>query len=409
MDDQLKTLTANNSFVVNGSVGFDEANVSSSGNQAYPPKATNKTKRNLSGMLDRESRGEGQSAMVRALPDLIAGVVSLSPANWWDEINQSVKWQDGIFYSLSGAFALVSAVALIQLIRIEVRVPEFGWTTQKVFHLMNFIVNGVRAIVFGFHKQVFLFHPKARSLPTDKLRLFYISINAGIYVIQGGIWVYLWINDNSAIEFIGKIFIAVVSLIAALGFLLYGGRLFFMLRRFPIESKGRRKKLHEVGSVTAICFTCFVIRCFVVIFQFIFCTAIPLDIRFNLRNPSFRHVLLPVLMSLQVVLSAFDSDASLDVLDHPVLNLIYYVLVEILPSALVLYILRKLPPKRVSAQLETSRRCDRSLLVRSLIEYRRVLRTLVCSHRIFQQTEEADKETSDGGGLGSPVAAISCP
>lgn len=74
----------------------------------------------------------------------------------------------------------------------------------------------------------------------------------------------------------------VISFIAALGFLLYGGRwvlwiilidyyylshwyvmhgcnsvflgyvisnssrLFFMLRRFPIESKGRRKKLHEV-------------------------------------------------------------------------------------------------------------------------------------------------------------------
>ncbi|KAK9133454.1 hypothetical protein Scep_012982 [Stephania cephalantha] len=87
-----------------------------------------------------------------------------------------------------------------------------------------------------------------------------------------------------------------------------------MLRRFPIESKGRRKKLHEVGSVTAICFTCFLIRCFV------------------------------------VALSAFDKDAYLDVLDHPVLNLIYYVLTEILPSALVLYILRKLPPKRVSAQ-----------------------------------------------------------
>lgn len=80
---------------------------------------------------------------------------------------------------------------------------------------------------------------------------------------------------------------------------------------------------------------------------------------------------------MQVVLSAFDKDASLDVLDHPVLNLIYYMvlcyflylfyfcllfiylsksgivckqLVEILPSALVLYILRKLPPKRISAQ-----------------------------------------------------------
>ncbi|CAN4083811.1 unnamed protein product [Withania somnifera] len=210
---------------------------------------------------------------------------------------------------------------------------------------MNFVVNGVRAIVFGFHKQVFLFHPKvltlaildlpgllffstftllvlfwaeiyhqARSLPTDKLRISYISINGAIYFIQACIWVYLWVNDNSTVEFIGKIFIAVVSIIAALGFLLYGGRLFLMLRRFPIESKGRRKKLQEVGSVTAICFTCFLIRCFV------------------------------------VVLSAFDPDASLDVLDHPVLNLIYYLLVEILPSALVLYILRKLPPKRVSAQ-----------------------------------------------------------
>ncbi|XP_028081843.1 tobamovirus multiplication protein 1-like isoform X2 [Camellia sinensis] len=233
----------------------------------------------------------------------------------------------------------------IQLIRIELRVPEYGWTTQKVFHLMNFIVNGVRAIVFGFHKQVFYLNPKvlilvlldlpgllffstftllvlfwaeiyhqARSLPTDKLRIIYLSVNGGIYFIQVCIWISLWIDDSSVVEFVGKIFIAAVSFLAALGFLLYGGRLFFMLRRFPIESKGRRKKLHEVGSVTAICFTCFLIRCFV------------------------------------VVLSAFDSDASLDVLYHPVLNLIYYMLVEILPSALVLYILRKLPPKRISAQ-----------------------------------------------------------
>ncbi|KAB1221838.1 Tobamovirus multiplication protein 1 [Morella rubra] len=198
-------------------------------------------------------------------------------SDWWDEINESSQWQDGIFYTLCAAYALVSSVALIQLIRIELRVPEYGWTTQKVFHLMNFIVNGVRAIVFGFHAQVFVLQPKARSLPTDKLRIVYISVNAAMYFIQVCIWVYLWINDNSVVEFVGKIFIAAfviflpaVSIIAALGFLLYGGRLFFMLRRFPIESKGRRKKLHE--------------------------------------------------------------------------------LVEILPSALVLYILRKLPPKRVSAQ-----------------------------------------------------------
>ncbi|TYI89728.1 hypothetical protein E1A91_D03G075600v1 [Gossypium mustelinum] len=44
--------------------------------------------------------------------------------------------------------------------------------------------------------------------------------------------------------------------------------------------------------------------------------------------------------------NAFDKGADLDVLNHPILNLIYYLLVEILPSSLVLFILRKLLPKR---------------------------------------------------------------
>jgi hypothetical protein len=83
-----------------------------------------------------------------------------------------------------------------------------------------------------------------------------------------------------------------------------------MLQRFPVESKGRRKKLQEVGYVTTICFTCFLIRCIMMCFD------------------------------------AFDDAADLDVLDHPILNFIYYLLVEILPSSLVLFILRKLPPKR---------------------------------------------------------------
>ncbi|GAB4849647.1 E3 ubiquitin-protein ligase tom1 [Ancistrocladus abbreviatus] len=268
-----------------------------------------------------------------------------SMAGWWDDINESTQWQDGIFFTLCAAYALVASVALIQLVRIELRVPEYGWTTQKVFHFMNFVVNGVRAVVFGCHHYIFTLKPKvltlvlldlpgllffttytllvlfwaeiyyqARSLPMDKLRTVYISVNGGMYFIQVCIWMYLWVDYNSAVVCIGQVFIAVVSCVAALGFLLYGGRLFFMLRRFPIESKGRRKKLREVGSVTVICFTCFLIRCFM------------------------------------VTVSAFDKDASLKVLDHPVLDLIYYMLVEIIPSALVLFILRKLPPKRVSAQ-----------------------------------------------------------
>uniref|UniRef100_A0A0E0D2U2 THH1/TOM1/TOM3 domain-containing protein n=3 Tax=Oryza TaxID=4527 RepID=A0A0E0D2U2_9ORYZ len=279
-------------------------------------------------------------------PEMAAVALALALRGWWEEVNGSPAWQDGAFFSLSAAYALVSAVALVQLIRIQLRVPEFGWTTQKVFHLMNFVVNGVRAVVFGFHAQVFLFQTKvytlvlldlpgllffstytllvlfwaeiyhqAKNLPTDKLRIIYMAVNGVIYVIQVCIWIYLGTNDSPLLEPVSKIFISVVSFLALLGFLIYGGRLFFMLRRFPIESKGRRKKLYEVvGTVTAICFTCFLIRCIV------------------------------------VAMSSFDPDLSLEVLDHPILDFFYYMLTEILPSALVLFILRKLPPKRVSAQ-----------------------------------------------------------
>lgn len=42
----------------------------------------------------------------------------------------------------------------IQLIRIHMRVPEYGWTTQKVFHLLNCMVCAVRVGIFVFRTQV---------------------------------------------------------------------------------------------------------------------------------------------------------------------------------------------------------------------------------------------------------------
>lgn len=47
-------------------------------------------------------------------PAIGAGVGVLS-ADWWDEINESSGWQDGIFFSLCAAYALVSSVALVSL------------------------------------------------------------------------------------------------------------------------------------------------------------------------------------------------------------------------------------------------------------------------------------------------------
>ncbi|XP_048429063.1 tobamovirus multiplication protein 3-like [Pyrus x bretschneideri] len=262
-------------------------------------------------------------------------------SSWWHDINTSSIWQDRILHALAILYGLVAVVALVQLIRIQLRVPEYGWTTQKVFHFLNFVVNGVRSAVFVFCRQVQKLHPEivqhilldmpslaffttyallvlfwaeiyyqARAVSTDGLRPSFLTINAVVYVIQIAMWLILWWKPIPVLFILSKMFFAGVSLFAALGFLLYGGRLFLMLQRFPVESKGRRKKLQEVGYVTTICFTCFLVRCVMMCFN------------------------------------AFDKAANLDVLNHPVLNFIYYLLVEILPSSLVLFILRKLPPKR---------------------------------------------------------------
>ncbi|XP_047981929.1 protein TOM THREE HOMOLOG 1-like [Salvia hispanica] len=261
--------------------------------------------------------------------------------NWWDIVNHSAAWQDRIFHVLAALYGIVAIVALVQLVRIQLRVPEYGWTTQKVFHFLNFLVNGVRCLVFVFRRDVQKLDPEithhvlldlpslaffttyallvlfwaeiyyqARAVSTDGLRPTFYTVNGVVYFIQMILWLALWWKPVHVVVVLSKMFFAGISLFAALGFLLYGGRLFLMLQRFPVESKGRRKKLQEVGYVTTICFVCFLVRCIMMCFD------------------------------------AFDPAADLDLLDHPILNFIYYLLVEILPSALVLFILRKLPPKR---------------------------------------------------------------
>ncbi|KAL5211501.1 hypothetical protein ABZP36_022348 [Zizania latifolia] len=269
-----------------------------------------------------------------------AAPVPVAGAGWWELVNGSKAWQDGIFFSLAALYGLIAAASFIQVVRIQYRVPEYGWTTQKVFQLLNFVVNGARCSIFTFRRQVQQVNPEifqhvildlpglaffttyamlalfwaeisyqARDLETEGLRSGFYTINGVIYAIQVLLWVLLWHNPNPYMTVLSKLFVAGLSFSAALAFLLYGGRLFFMLKRFPIESKGRQKKLREVGRVATICFFCFLARFIMMCFD------------------------------------AFDKEADLDVLDHPILNFIYYLIVEIVPSSLVLYILRRIPSK----------------------------------------------------------------
>ncbi|XP_074310954.1 tobamovirus multiplication protein 1-like isoform X4 [Silene latifolia] len=261
----------------------------------------------------------------------------------WDEIDELAQLHGGMFFTFSAAYTLLTVVSLVQFIKIKARLRQHGWSTQKLFFLMNVFVNGVRAAVFGFHVFSVVLKPKvltsvlldlpgllffstytllvlfwaeiwyqAEDFLADRLRAWYMSTNCVIYVTQVLIWIALSLYDNSFVKSMNQVLIAVASIIAASGFLLFGGRLYLMLIRFPIDSKGLQRKLYEVKSVAAICVTSFLVRCFT------------------------------------AAVSAFNADSSLKVLDHPTtFDLIYYMLVEILPCTLVLFILRKLPPKNV--------------------------------------------------------------
>lgn len=48
--------------------------------------------------------------------------------------------------------------------RIQLRVPEFGWTTQKVFHLLNALVSSLRCASFLFRPQMDALHPTVLRL-----------------------------------------------------------------------------------------------------------------------------------------------------------------------------------------------------------------------------------------------------
>jgi len=269
---------------------------------------------------------------------------------WWDELEADPAVQEYANFGIAGAYGLIAFIAAIQLVRIQLRVPEYGWTTQKVFHLLNCFVSCMRAGVFMFRLSLDSLHPvlakvilldlpgllffttytllvlfwaeiyhQARSMPTGSLRPVFAAINVAVYAVLGGLWTLSCLTMDGAVQQLAYILsdmtLAAVSVAAAFGFLLYGGRLFLMLQRFPIESRGRRKKLQEVGLVTSICAGCFSLR------------------------------------AVFVALSAVDrTELELDVIGHPILNVLYYALVEIVPSACVLFILRKLPPKRSAQQ-----------------------------------------------------------
>lgn len=287
-----------------------------------------------------------------------------------NEEDKKVEVNEITFWVLAGLYGIIALVALVQLIRIHLRVPEYGMTTQKLFHILNCITALSRCIVFSLWFKIItiggkeshdgminalanvlldfpsllffttytllvlfwseIYH-QARSLSTAMLRPIFIIVNAFVYIVVVAVWIWMVIVENTShpkaespdneamktsinVQALGyqitSVFLATMSVAVVVGFLFYGCKLYYMLKKFPIESKGRKKKLYEVGMVTVTCCIAFSVR------------------------------------AAMTAVSAFVRSARLDVFGHPFYNFLYYSLVEIIPAMLVLWVLRKMPPRR---------------------------------------------------------------
>lgn len=101
--------------------------------------------------------------------------------------------------------------------------------------------------------------------------------------------------------------------------------LFFPSPTPPPEISGSVRMV-QVGYVTTICFSCFLIRCVMVsaapTFTFPLSEWLELSISIYVGRQS---ISVPsTLFILQMCFNAFDKAADLDVLNHPVLNFLYY-------------------------------------------------------------------------------------
>jgi hypothetical protein len=149
------------------------------------------------------------------------------------------------------------------------------------------------------------------------LRPLFLAANAMIYAAETVLIVLMLLEKGKPspdaiviglYDLIDHSFFSTLALLIALGFLVYGWRLFALLKSNPISSQGRTAKLREVGSVTAICVTCFTLRA---------------TMKILMITAPFRKTLV---YSWAYLLG-------------------FYVVAEVAPALLVLFVLRKMPPR----------------------------------------------------------------
>eukprot|EP00803_Ostreobium_quekettii_P006718 evm.model.scf_2376EXC.2 EVM.evm.TU.scf_2376EXC.2 scf_2376EXC:14485-16154(-) len=195
-----------------------------------------------------------------------------------------------LWYVLAACYGVLALFAAVQLVRIQIRLGQFGWTMQKVFHFFNLLVCVMRAGSLGVwnelekHKLIeivffdlpnlafftsytllILFWAEIVHAARAKLlvppRFVYTFINLALYCVAICLWALGTLLEQSLYSKTLTAYLQVfMSALAALGFLVYGWRLLVMLMKSPVRSLVRRKKIQEVGLITSIAVACFVTK-----------------------------------------------------------------------------------------------------------------------------------------------------
>ncbi|GAM19896.1 hypothetical protein SAMD00019534_030710, partial [Acytostelium subglobosum LB1] len=256
------------------------------------------------------------------------------------------------FSCLAAAYGVITVVSLIQLIRIHA--IGFPWrriTTQKTF-LMLLVLTGIFRVIFfisisiagkqtefdmgrfnilyltildDFGCMLFfttfcllilfwieiVYHSKNKTrVYRARVRPIFYSATSLIYMAQVAIWILIIAlpDDKQArlMNQIDNVFYSTISLCEGFGFFYYGVMLSLKLKRNPINSKGKKKKLIEVILFTVLCTIAFLTRS-------------------------------------QLFLVATFKTGTYNV--NSLFIALYYFVCEILPSTFVIVLFRKMPPR----------------------------------------------------------------
>eukprot|EP00210_Caulerpa_lentillifera_P007939 g7578.t1 len=161
---------------------------------------------------------------------------------------------------------------------------------------------------------------QSESNEIRKFRPYFIIANLAIYQFQGFLWL-LTIPDSSRdiVRYISAIWLAILFTLASIGFIIYGRCLFLILKQLPESSHGQNRKLNDIASIASICAFAFALRS---VFLFLY------------------------------VINKHDFDV--DLMHNGILNIVFYLLCEVLPTISVLIILHRLPPRKPSRKTPPS-------------------------------------------------------